>query len=122
MFVLNRISDKCKVVGLPLYACFADFKSAFDLINCSRLLYKLMNEGCSGKFLAIVQSTFRHSTSRVKWRGCLGEIFENIYGVLQGGVLSPNLFKLFHEDLPDYINAGKYIYMTRKKSESVIYR
>jgi len=32
-----------------------------------------------------------------------------VYGVLQGGVLSPNLFKLFLEDLPDYINAEKGI-------------
>ena len=36
---------------------------------------------------------------------------KNIYGVLQGDVLNPNLFKLFHEDLPIYLNAvkGKYI-------------
>ena len=69
-----------------------------------------MNQGCNGKFLAVIKSTFRNAISRVKWGGHLGEIFENIYGVLQGGVLSPNLFKLFLEDLPDYLNAAKGTY------------
>ena len=32
---------------------------------------------------------------------------KNIYGVLQGDVLNPNLLKLFHEDLPIYLNAVK---------------
>ena len=70
-----------------------------------------MNQGCNGKFLAVIKSMFRNATSHVKWGGHLGEIFENIYGVLQGGVLSPNLFKLFLEDLPDYLNAEKGIYI-----------
>ena len=43
IFILNGIIDKCKAVGRPLYACFVNFKSAFDLINRSELLYKLIN-------------------------------------------------------------------------------
>ena len=70
-----------------------------------------MNQGCNGKFLAVIKSMFRNATSRVKWGGHLREIFENIYGVLQGGVLSPNLFNRFLEDLPDYLNAEKGIYI-----------
>ena len=95
IFILNGIIDKCKEIGRPLFACFVDFKSAFDLINRSALLYKLMNQGSNGKFLAVMKSMFRNATSRVKWGGHLGEIFENIYGVLQGGVLSQNLLKHF---------------------------
>ena len=40
---MNGIIDKCKAVGRPLYACFVNFKSAFDLVNRSELLYKLIN-------------------------------------------------------------------------------
>ena len=43
IFLLNGIIDKCKANGRPLYTCFIDFKSAFDLINRSALLYKLLN-------------------------------------------------------------------------------
>ena len=45
-----------------------------------------------------------NAQSRVKWDAKLGEIFDNLQGVLQGGVLSPQLFKIFLEDLPNYIN------------------
>ena len=50
IFLLNGIIDKCKANGRPLYTCFIDFKSAFDLINRSALLYKLLNQGYTGKF------------------------------------------------------------------------
>ena len=111
IFLLNGIIDKCKANGRPLYTCFIDFKSAFDLINRSALLYKLLNQGCTGKFLSVIQSMFRNARSRVKWGGQQGEIFENMYGVLQGGVLSPNLFNLFLEDLPSYLNIKKGVHI-----------
>ena len=49
IFILNGIIDKCKAKGRPLYTCFVDFKSVFDLITRSALLFKLMNTGCTGK-------------------------------------------------------------------------
>ena len=110
-FLLNGIIDKCKANGRPLYTCFIDFKSAFDLINRSALLYKLVNQGCTGTFLSVIQSMFRNARSRVKWGGKQGEIFENMYGVLQGGVFSPNLFNLFLEDLPSYLNKEKGVHI-----------
>ena len=55
---------------------------------------------------------FQNATSRVKWGGNLGEIFENLYGVLQGGVLSPNFFNIFLEDLPDYLSSEKGVYIS----------
>ena len=107
IFLLNGIIDKCKGNGRPLYTCFIDFKSAFDLINRSALLFKLLNQGCTGEFLSVIQSMFWNATSRVKWDGKHGEMFENMHGVLQGGVLSPNLFSSFLEDLSAYINIEK---------------
>ena len=50
VFLLNGIIDKCKANGRPLYTSFVDFKSAFDLINQSALLFKLVNHGCVGTF------------------------------------------------------------------------
>ena len=61
--------------------------------------------------LSVIQSMSRNATSRVKWGGHHGEIFENIYGVLQGGVLSPNLFRLFPEDITDYLDKEKGIHI-----------
>ena len=44
-----------------------------------------------------------------------GEIFENLYRVLQGGVLSPNFFNIFLEDLPDYLFSEKGVYISHTK-------
>ena len=45
----------------------------------------------------------------------VGEIFENLCGVLQGGVLSPNFFNIFLEDLPDYLSSEKGVYISHTK-------
>ena len=121
VFLLNGIIDKCKANGRPLYTCFVDFKSAFDLINRSALLFKLINQGCVGKFLSVIQSMFLNATSHVKWGGHHGEIFENMYGVLQGGVLSPNLFKLFLEDITDSLDTGKGVHIGGMKIPYLLY-
>ena len=35
-------------------------------------------------------------------------VFENLYGVLQDGVLSPNFFNIFLEDLPNYLSSESH--------------
>ena len=47
---------------------------------------------------------FSKSKSRVKWNNSYSDTFENLYGVLQGGVISPTLFNVFLDDLPDYLD------------------
>ena len=43
------------------------------------------------------------SSSRVKWNGKISKPIKNRYGVMQGGVLSPKLFKEFLQDLGKYL-------------------
>ena len=104
VFILNGIIEKQKALKRPLYICYVDFKSAFDYVNRHALLYKLLNRGVEGKMLCILKSMFSKSKSRVKWNKYFSETFENLYGVLQGGVISPTLFNVFQEDLPDYLD------------------
>ena len=106
-FVLSGIIEKYKALERPLYVAFIDFKSAFDHVNRKALLFKLKSQKVHGKFLNIVRSMLQNSKSRVKWNGTLGEIFDNLNGVLQGGVLSPSLFRIFMEDLPNYLDKRK---------------
>ena len=102
--MLNGIIQKWKLNGRHLYACFVDFKSAFDSVNRSALLFWLYSNGVQGKFLQTSKSMFQNAWSRVKWGGKIGELFENGYGALQGGVLSPTLFELFLDDMTGYLN------------------
>ena len=50
-----------------------------------------------------------------------GGIVENIYGVFQGGVLSPHLFNLFLEDIADYLNIEKGVYIGGRKIPHLVY-
>ena len=103
-FILDSIIEISKSRGRPTYVCYIDLKSAFDMILRAALLWKMRKQGIKGKFFAIISSMFKKATSTVKWAGQLGETFENICGVLQGGVSSPQLFKIFLEDLVNYLD------------------
>ena len=104
LFILNGIIEKHQNLKKPLYVCFVDFKSAFDLINHKALLYKLMSKQYGGRMFDIIKSMFMRSKSQVKWNGEIGDIFDNKMGVIQGGVISPLLFNIFLEDLPSYLD------------------
>ena len=93
----------------PLYVCYVDFKSAFDHVHRSALLYKLFVKGIGDKYFRLLKSMYKKAKSRVKWNSQLGRIFENLRGVLQGGVISPTLFNVFLEDISDYLDKNKGI-------------
>ena len=57
----------------------------------------------------------------MKWGENLDEIFENIYGVLQCGRLSPNLLNLFLEDIAGYLNIDKGVYSEGGKIPYFLY-
>ena len=97
-FLLNGLIDIRSARKRPLYVCYIDFKSAFDKVTRTALMFKLFTRGVSGKNFKIIKSIFDNSKSRVKYNSSLSDIFENLRGVLQGGVISPTLFKFFLDD------------------------
>ena len=103
LLILNSVVGKYQAQKRPVYMCFVDFKSAFDYINRHALLFKLISQGYNGKFLKLMQDLFKKARSKVKWNMETSEMFDNIYGVLQGGVISPSLFKLYIDDMCQYL-------------------
>ena len=72
-------------------------------------MYKLFVKGVRGKYFKVIKDMFDNSKSRVKYNSQLSDIFENLHGVLQGGVISPTLFNFFLDDLSEYLDKSKGI-------------
>ena len=100
MFVVKTLIDKFFSKGSKLYTCFVDFSKAFDNIIHSLLLYKLCKNDISGPFYNIIKSMYQLNVMHIKIGDGLSESFCPEMGVRQGDNLSPNLFKLFINDLP----------------------
>lgn len=106
IFALTSIAKKCIDKKKKLYACFVDFKAAFDKVNRQALLYKLSMLGISRKFLQLYFNFLISSTASV-WDGShLSDWFETTTGVPQGCILSPILFALFIDDISDVLPGG----------------
>ena len=83
-----------------LYACFVDFRKAFDLVWQDGLLYKLLKIGVGGNFYSVIKNMYKTSKIRVKTSQGLSKDIETKNGVRQGDCISPLLFNIFINDLP----------------------
>ena len=62
MFVLKTLIDKyTNAIGKKLYACFVDFKKAFDTVIHAGIKYKLLMNNISGKYYNIVKSIYHQN-------------------------------------------------------------
>ena len=100
--VLKFLIDKyVKNEKNKLYCCFVDLRKAFDSVNRSKMFYELLSEyKIGGKFLQILQDIYSENNVFVKMPNGLIESFITQVGVKQGCVLSPILFNLFLNKVP----------------------
>ena len=72
-------------------------------------MYKLFVKGACGNYFKVIKSMFDNFKSRIKYSSQISDTFENLHGVLQGGVISPTLFNCFLDDLSEYLDKSKGI-------------
>ena len=82
-----------------VYACFVDFRKAFDSVWHDGLLYKLLKINIRGNFYNVIKSLYSNSTSSVRIGNSQTRSFQYARGVCQGCFLSPLLFNLYVNDL-----------------------
>ena len=88
------------------FACFIDFKKAFDCVNRDLLWEKLnVRFGLSGKFLLALKALYKDVCCSVDVNHTLTDWFGVNSGVKQGCILSPTLFAMFIDDLVAEINS-----------------
>ena len=85
--------------GSRVYCSFLDASKAFDWLVHSGLFIRLMEREIPVQFLRLLISWYGGLMCRVKWDGHLSNWFAIKAGVRQGGVLSPDLYSIYVDDL-----------------------
>ena len=86
-----------------LYACFVDFRKAFDSLSHQKLFLKMRKNGLNGNILKLLQNIYKNSECSVKLNGKLTQFFKYEKGVIQGNPISPILFNIYVNDLFDVL-------------------
>lgn len=98
-FVLRALVDQSRYNHQKLFACFVDFKKAYDSVPRHLLWAKLQQRGVSGWVLEAVKALYGDVPMLVKSAAGFSGCFQSTIGVKQGCPLSPLLFGLYVDDL-----------------------
>ena len=82
-----------------MYCSFLDASKAFDRLVHSGLFIKLIERNIPKIFIDILITWYDGLRCRVKWDGFMGDWFDITAGVRQGGVLSPDLYNIYVDEL-----------------------
>ena len=105
LFTLTNIIRMRKQQKKPTFAAFIDLQKAFDCVDRTLLLYKLMNYNIDGSCYRTIKTLYSNHLSCVKVNNSFTDWFNVRCGVRQGDNLSPTLFCLFVNDLVTQLNA-----------------
>ena len=89
------IQSYCIKKGRNIFACFVDFKKAFDSLPRKSLFEKLLGHGITGKFFNNLKMLYTNDNCCIKVGVGVGPRFIANRGVKQGCVLSPLIFNIF---------------------------
>ena len=89
-----------KIYKKKIFACFIDFKKAFDTIWHSGLLYKLKMINIGNNFYNVIKCMYTNNEVCMKMNDKITEFFNSTVGVKQGDNLSSTLFNIYINDLP----------------------
>jgi len=101
VFTLRTLLDKyVHYHKEKVYACFVDFRKAFDSVWHDGLFYKLLSIGIGGQFYNLIKSLYCNSTCSIRIGENKTRSFSYSRGVRQGCILSPLLFNCYVNNLP----------------------
>ena len=82
-----------------MFVAFLDFSKAFDTISHHGLFLKLMDRGVPLCFLLLIMFWYSNMQYQVKWANSRSTYFDVLCGSKQGGILSPDFFSVYINDL-----------------------
>ena len=91
--------------GSRVFCAFLDASKAFDRIVHGGLFTKLIDRGLPIAFIDVIISWYDGLACRVKWDDAFSEWFFVTAGVRQGGVLSPDFYCIYVDDLISHLKS-----------------
>ena len=105
-----------------VFCSFLDASKAFDRLVHSGLFIKLINRNVPLQFLLIIISWYSNLLCRVKWGNAYSDWFSITAGVRQGGILSPDFYSIYVDDLLiALIKSGKGCHHLGKFAAALFY-
>ena len=99
VFTLKSCVNYYTERGSSVYVAFLDYSKAFDTISHSGLFLKLMDQKVPLCFLLIIMFWYLNMEYNVKWAKVRSNSFPVLCGTKQGGILSPDFFAVYINDL-----------------------
>jgi len=101
IFTLHEIVAGRNERRLMTYMAFLDVRRAYDRVWRDGLLYKLLQNGISGRMFSMIRSMLELNKRTVVVQGAASTAFDTTVGLPQGAVLSPLLYALFINGLAE---------------------
>jgi hypothetical protein len=110
IFTLKSLIDKnvTQKTNGKIYACFVDFRKAFDSVWHDGLFLKLLKNKIGGKFFDLIKNLYSNSRCAVKQSQSRTYFFPYLKGVRQGFILGPLLFNIYLNYLPQLFNDSSF--------------
>ena len=107
ILTLTSIIENRMLGKQDTFACFIDFKKAFDCVDRDLLWRKLETRyNLNGNFLVALKALYKEVRCSVDINHDLTGWFDVNSGVKQGCILSPTLFAMYIDDLVDQLKAA----------------
>ena len=99
IFALKDMINYYRGLNTPVFLCFLDIKSCFDLISYNKLFVKLADRGAPKYIIKLLLQWYSGPNIRVRWGNAISEGFGMKNGIRQGSCLSPKLFPIYVDEL-----------------------
>ena len=93
--LLSELMIEAKEQKKPIYICTLDVQKAFDVVSHDSLLRKLHLEGLPPRWWQLKYNSYQDMSTRIIWKGEIGESYLNLQGNRQGGKGSASDFKTY---------------------------
>lgn len=99
LFALNILTQRCRDMNQDIYACFIDYRKAFDCVQHEKMINILKSTGVDRRDIQIITELYWNQTAEVRIDQAVTDTIQIKKGVRQGCVLSPLLFNIYSETI-----------------------